>query len=54
MHWELVPAPERETLHILYDDLGCIWCERIGTAARVKPDADSRRILIAEIRAAEN
>ena len=50
----LVPAPERETLHILYDDLGCIWCERIGTAARVKPDADSRRILIAEIRAAEN
>ena len=50
----LVPAPERETLHILYDDLGCIWCERIGTAARVKPDADSRRILTAEIRAAEN
>lgn len=50
----LVPAPERETLHILYDDLGCVWCERIGTAARVKPDADSRRILIFEIRAAEN
>lgn len=49
-----VPAPERETLHILYDDLGCIWCERIGIAARVKPDADSRRILIPEIRAAEN
>ena len=50
----LVPAPERGTLHILYDDLGCIWCERVGTAARVKPDADSRRILITEIRAAEN
>ena len=50
----LVPAPERETLHILYDDLGCIWCERIGSAARVKPDADSRRILMTEIRAAEN
>ena len=50
----LVPAPERERLHILYDDLGCVWCEQIGTAARVKPDADSRRILMLEIRAAEN
>ena len=50
----LVPAPERDTLHILYDDLGCVWCERIGIAARVKPNADSRRILTLEIRAAEN
>ena len=50
----LVPAPERETLHILYDDLGCVWCERIGIAARIKPDADSRCILITEILPAEN
>lgn len=50
----LVPAPERNTLHILYDDLGCVWCERIGIAARVKPNADSRRILTMDVRAAEN
>lgn len=50
----LVPAPEREMLHILYDDLGCVWCERIGIAARVRPDAASRRILSLKITAAEN
>lgn len=40
-----VPLPLRNALHTLYDEEGCICCERIGIAARVKPDANSRRIL---------
>ena len=40
-----VPLPLRSSLHTLYDGQGCICCERIGIAARVKPDANSRRIL---------
>ncbi len=48
-----VPAPERKTLYALYDDLGCIFCEQVGIAARVKPDANSRRILMLSVRAAE-
>ena len=48
-----VPAPERQTLYTLYDDRGCIWCERVGIAARVKPDQNSRRILTLTVRAAE-
>lgn len=40
-----IPRPERQTLHTLYDDAGCIWCEHVGVAARVKPNAESRRIL---------
>lgn len=48
-----VPLPERQTLCALYDELGCIWCERIGVAARVKPDQNSRRILTLSVRAAE-
>ena len=48
-----VPVPERQTLCTLYDDLGCIWCERVGIAARVKPDLNSRRILTLSVSAAE-
>lgn len=47
-----IPAPQRRTLYVLYDDLGCIYCEGIGIAARVKPDANSRRILTLSISAA--
>ena len=44
-----VPAPERQELYVLYDRLGCIYCEQVGIAARVRPDADSRRILTLRI-----
>ncbi len=44
-----VPAPERQRLYVLYDRLGCIYCEQVGIAARVKPDADSSRILTLRI-----
>ena len=47
-----VPAPERRMLHVLYDDRGCIYCEAVGIAERVKPDANSRRILLLQVRAA--
>ena len=47
-----VPLPLRQQLHTLYDDEGCIFCERIGVAARVKPDANSRRILVLRCEAA--
>lgn len=49
-----VPPPLRQSLYALYDDLGCIWCEKIGIAARVKPEQNSRRVLICTVRAAEN
>ena len=49
-----VPAPERRMLHVLYDDSGCIYCEAVGIAARVKPDANSRRILLLQIHAADD
>ena len=48
------PAPERRTLHALYDEKGCIYCEKVGIAARVKPNENSRRILTLQVRAAEN
>lgn len=48
-----VPLPERQTLCTLYDEAGCIWCEHIGVAARVKPNRNSRRILTLSVRAAE-
>ena len=41
-----VPAPERRTLYALFDEYGCIYCERVGIAARVKPNAGTRRVLI--------
>ena len=44
-----VPAPERRSLYVLYDRLGCIYCEQVGIAARVRPDADSRRLLTLRI-----
>ena len=40
-----VPAPQRAGLHALYDDAGCIWCEGVGIAARVKPDAQTKTLL---------
>lgn len=40
-----VPAGERRRLYVLYDDLGCIYCEGVGIAARVKPDAKTTRCL---------
>lgn len=36
---------ERRCLYALYDDLGCIFCEGIGIAARVKPDAETKKCL---------
>lgn len=50
---ENVPPPLRQRLYALYDAEGCIWCENIGIAARVKPTADSRRLLMLSVRAAE-
>ena len=41
-----VPPPMRGRLCVLYDDIGCIFCEGVGIAARVKPDANSRRLLL--------
>lgn len=46
-----VPEPERNALHILYDDLGCIFCEKVGIARRVMPDAETRRFLTLAIAA---
>lgn len=40
-----VPALFRGRLHALYDNEGCIFCEGVGIAARVRPDADSRTLL---------
>ncbi|MCR5306888.1 MAG: tRNA lysidine(34) synthetase TilS [Oscillospiraceae bacterium] len=40
-----VPAFYRRGLHALYDSEGCIFCEGVGIAARVKPNADSRTLL---------
>ena len=40
-----VPQTERRRLYVLYDDLGCIYCEQVGIAARVKPDAKTTRCL---------
>lgn len=48
-----VPIPERRTLYALYDDLGCIWCEQVGIAARVLPHADTHRLLVLECSAAQ-
>lgn len=48
-----VPLPLRDSLHTLFDGEGCICCERIGIAARVKPDANSRRILMLSFAADE-
>lgn len=41
-----VPIPRRRTLYALYDDAGCIYCEGVGIAARVKPHAETRRLLV--------
>lgn len=46
-----VPVPLRRTLYALYDDEGCIWCEQVGIAARVKPDASARRFLTLHVSA---
>lgn len=40
-----VPALYRRQLHALYDEEGCVYCEGVGIAARVRPDADSRTLL---------
>ena len=40
-----VPEPERRTLYALYDGEGCIFCEQIGIAQRVMPDANTKQIL---------
>ena len=40
-----VPAVYRRSLHALYDREGCIFCEGVGIAARVRPNADSRTLL---------
>ena len=44
-----IPGPERRSLYVLYDRLGCIYCEQVGIAARVRPDAESRRLLTLRI-----
>ena len=41
-----VPAPQRRSLYALFDELGCIFCEGVGIAARVKPNAQTRRLLV--------
>ncbi|MBR6108012.1 MAG: tRNA lysidine(34) synthetase TilS [Oscillospiraceae bacterium] len=40
-----VPPPERRSLYALFDECGCIFCERVGIAQRVKPHAETRRLL---------
>ena len=40
-----VPQPQRRSLYALFDEQGCIFCERVGIAARVKPGADTHRLL---------
>ncbi len=41
-----IPKPERSRVIALYDDLGCIYCEGAGIAARVRPDTNTRRLLL--------
>ncbi|MCQ2416692.1 MAG: tRNA lysidine(34) synthetase TilS [Oscillospiraceae bacterium] len=43
-----VPAPERRLQHVLYDNSGCVYCENVGVAARVKPDAETQRVLVVQ------
>lgn len=50
---QAVPIPERKTLYALYDDLGCVFCEQVGIAARVIPSADTRRLLVLQCTAAQ-
>ncbi len=44
-----IPAAERRRLHVLYDGCGAVFCEGIGIAARVRPDADSSRLTVIRI-----
>ncbi len=41
-----VPVPERQSVYALFDEEGCIFCEKVGIAERVKPHAGTRRVLI--------
>lgn len=44
---------ERGFVHILADDAGVIWIEQIGTAARVRPDAETKRMLTLTVSAGQ-
>ncbi len=46
---EYVPRYRRETLHCLRDHKGIVFAEFIGIDNRVKPDADTRRLLVLQI-----
>lgn len=43
-----IPPCERDLLPIISDELGVVWVCGFGTALRCKPNADSKRIYIAE------
>ena len=45
-----VPPQRRHTLHVLADDDGIVFAEFIGAAHRVSPDANTRRLLIIEVK----
>ena len=46
-----VPRALRSVLYTLYDSEGCIWCEQVGIAARVKPDHTAERLLTLRVSA---
>jgi tRNA(Ile)-lysidine synthase len=47
-----VPLQRRQTLHFLADETGTIFAEFLGVAARVQPDAATKRLLQIDIREA--
>lgn len=44
------PVPRRRCVPALFDDAGCIWCAGIGIDRRVKPDAQTERLLTLTVR----
>ncbi len=48
-----VPLPLRQSIYVLYDDTGCIFCEGVGVAAGAAPDNTSKRLLLLQCTAAD-
>lgn len=47
---ESVPPDMRDTMHFIEDEMGTIFAEHIGIAARVSPDPSTGRYLIVSVR----
>ena len=47
---ESIPLGERDFIPIIADEKGIVWAERFGIADRVKPDTDTKRYMIIEVK----